>query len=332
MMYKNFHVFIFICFSIVDNHYTQVQTSLSPVPPFNFHSSSTNAISSTSHILGFNDHSGLSNGANLVSLKEVVLKKDSSSSIGISFVAGSIPGICKNGTNGSRQGKQTFSLPAIFVKSLTPGGPADLNGHIKPNDQILAVNGSTVTGLCCQDVIEQINKYNHSTPVQLLLLQRSHKTPNKQSVPPTSNKPNTKLLTSPSHRNCTLPTDQSCSRSANDFISRTLPTSRRHSPGSTLNYFNDHYIPEHHVSVPDMLDTLQETKATSTRFSTSILSGSLSSLQECKRQKIASTRGIHCNFIGKQTAIEPFSTTHFNRFSIPGEKNILTILFFHFFF
>lgn len=265
--------------------------------------------------MDFNDHSGLSNGANFVSLKEVVLKKDSSSSIGISFVAGSIPGIYKNGTNGSRQRKQTFSLPAIFVKSLTPGGPADLNGHIKPNDQILAVNGSTVTGLCCQDVIEQINKHNHSTPVQLLLLQRSHKTPNKQSVPPTSNKPNTKLPTSPSHKNCTLPTDQSWSRSANDFISRTLPTSRRHSPGSTLNYFNDHYIPEHHISVPDMLDTLQETKATSTRFSTSILSGSLSSLQECKRQKIVSTRGIHCNFMEKQTGIVPFH--NINRLSIP---------------
>ena len=308
-------------FSVVDNPHTRLRASLSPVSPLHLSrptvsdnsSSTTTTISSTSCILDFSSYNELNSGINFVSLKEVVLKKDNSCSIGISFVAGNIPG-----TEKIRQGKQTPSLPAIFVKSITPGGPADLNGHVNPNDQILAVNGSTVTGLTCQDIINQIKQSPWSTPIQLLLLQRSHQILNKQSVS-TSNEPHTRLQTRPYSTNSTLPTDQSLSSSANDFVTRTLSTSWRHSSGSTLAFFKDHYIPEHHVSVPNILDALQETKATSTRFYPTILSGSLSSLQECKRPKNVSTGRIGCNLMEKQTNLEHFDSL--NSVSIPG-KNI----------
>lgn len=303
-----------------DHPHAPLQISLSPVPPLNSanfindssnnHTISTTSttISSTSHVLDFSGYNGSSDGAKSVSVKEVVLKKDDTSSIGISFVAGTIPGTGKSGANGSgRHGKQPTPMPAIFVNCITPGGPADLSGHIQSNDQVLAVNGSTVTGLSCQDIMNRIEQSGHS--IQLLLLQRSQQqTANEQSVP-TSNEPHAKLQSSPPCITPPLPMDQSWSRSANDFVlrnSRTSP-SRRHSSGSTLDYFyRDPYIPEHRASVPSILEAVQDINTSSTTFFPKILPSSISSLQESTKPKSLSTMEIPLNSVKRQTNIGDF--------------------------
>lgn len=63
---------------------------------------------------------------------EVVLEKEPQFGIGITIVGGENPGNIDLG---------------IFVKTVTPGGPADQDGRIKPGDRLIAINDQTVHGM-----------------------------------------------------------------------------------------------------------------------------------------------------------------------------------------
>ena len=57
----------------------------------------------------------------------------------------------------------------IFVKSITPGGPADLSGNIQAGDRIIAINGHSLEGMPHHKAVELIR--DSSDIVQLLISQ-----------------------------------------------------------------------------------------------------------------------------------------------------------------
>ncbi|XP_076073752.1 tyrosine-protein phosphatase non-receptor type 13-like isoform X3 [Mytilus galloprovincialis] len=63
---------------------------------------------------------------------EVVLEKEPQYGIGITIVGGENPNKTDLG---------------IFVKTVTPGGPADKDGRIHPGDRLLAINDQTIEGM-----------------------------------------------------------------------------------------------------------------------------------------------------------------------------------------
>ncbi|XP_074647744.1 tyrosine-protein phosphatase non-receptor type 13-like isoform X2 [Tubulanus polymorphus] len=73
-------------------------------------------------------------------------------------------------------GENTSRLDlGIFVKSVTPAGPADLDGRVHPGDRIIAINGQSLEGLPHYKAVELIR--DSPNPVQLLLSQPIHPDP-----------------------------------------------------------------------------------------------------------------------------------------------------------
>ncbi|XP_019644606.1 PREDICTED: tyrosine-protein phosphatase non-receptor type 13-like [Branchiostoma belcheri] len=71
----------------------------------------------------------------------VVLEKDPQYGIGITIVGG------------ETRGKLDLGL---FIKSVTPGGPAHRDGRLRPGDRIISVNGRSLEGVNHQGVVEII--------------------------------------------------------------------------------------------------------------------------------------------------------------------------------
>lgn len=57
----------------------------------------------------------------------------------------------------------------MFVKAVAPGGPAFRNGHIKPGDQLIAINGQNLEGVQHHEAVKMI-RYSGDT-VRLLVSQ-----------------------------------------------------------------------------------------------------------------------------------------------------------------
>ncbi len=56
-------------------------------------------------------------------------------------------------------GDNTSALDfGIFVKSITPGGPADRDGRIHIGDRIIAINGQSLEGLMHHEAVDMIRK------------------------------------------------------------------------------------------------------------------------------------------------------------------------------
>ena len=56
-------------------------------------------------------------------------------------------------------GENTSSLDlGIFVKSLTPDGPADRDGRIHPGDRVIAINGQSLEGMPHHVAVDLIRK------------------------------------------------------------------------------------------------------------------------------------------------------------------------------
>jgi len=56
----------------------------------------------------------------------------------------------------------------IFIKSVTPGGPAARDGRIHPGDRIIAINGQSLEGVPHHVAVDLIRRV--STPDVLLVL------------------------------------------------------------------------------------------------------------------------------------------------------------------
>ncbi|XP_049594937.1 tyrosine-protein phosphatase non-receptor type 13 isoform X5 [Syngnathus scovelli] len=72
-------------------------------------------------------------------ITSVSLKKDMKYGLGFQVVGGENSGRTEMGT---------------IISSVTPGGPADVNGHLKPGDRLMAVNDLYLEGLSHADTIE----------------------------------------------------------------------------------------------------------------------------------------------------------------------------------
>ena len=84
----------------------------------------------------------------------VELQKDTVEGVGITIVGGENTGKLDLG---------------IFVRSVTPGGPADQDGRVHPGDRIIAINGQSLEGIPHHKAVDMIRE---SPPlVQLLLSQ-----------------------------------------------------------------------------------------------------------------------------------------------------------------
>ena len=85
---------------------------------------------------------------------EIELEKDKSG-LGLT-VAGYI---CEKGANHLSEDKyfSTFlvseSLCGIFVKKVVEGSVADIQGRIRPNDQVIEVDGTPLSGYCNQVIL-----------------------------------------------------------------------------------------------------------------------------------------------------------------------------------
>ena len=56
-------------------------------------------------------------------------------------------------------GENTSSLDlGIFVKALTPDGPADRDGRIHPGDRVIAINGQSLEGMPHHVAVDLIRK------------------------------------------------------------------------------------------------------------------------------------------------------------------------------
>lgn len=85
---------------------------------------------------------------------EIVLKKEPGVGFGITIVGGE----CSN----------KLDL-GVFVKAVAPGGPAFRDGHIKPGDQLIAINGQNLEGVQHHEAVKMI-RYSGDT-VRLLVSQ-----------------------------------------------------------------------------------------------------------------------------------------------------------------
>ena len=69
-------------------------------------------------------------------------------------------------------GENTGKLDlGVFVRSVTPGGPADLDGRVRPGDRIIAVNGQSLEGMPHHVAVELIR--DSPSMVQLMLSQNT---------------------------------------------------------------------------------------------------------------------------------------------------------------
>ncbi|XP_071972670.1 tyrosine-protein phosphatase non-receptor type 13 isoform X3 [Engystomops pustulosus] len=90
----------------------------------------------------------------------VKLKKDPKYDLGFQIMGGEATGKLDLG---------------IFISSITPGGPADLDGRLKPGDRLISVNSVSLEGVSKQAALEIIQ--NSSEDVTLLVSQPKEKLP-----------------------------------------------------------------------------------------------------------------------------------------------------------
>ncbi|XP_062868061.1 tyrosine-protein phosphatase non-receptor type 13 [Trichomycterus rosablanca] len=74
-------------------------------------------------------------------IKTVSLKKDAKFGLGFQISGGESAGRTDLGT---------------IISSITPGGPADVDGHLKPGDRLLRVNNVSVEGLSHEETVETL--------------------------------------------------------------------------------------------------------------------------------------------------------------------------------
>ncbi|XP_056424718.1 tyrosine-protein phosphatase non-receptor type 13 isoform X2 [Hyla sarda] len=90
----------------------------------------------------------------------VKLKKDPKYDLGFQIMGGETTGKLDLG---------------IFISSITPGGPADLDGHLKPGDRLISVNSVSLEGVSKQAALEIL--HISSEDVTLLVSQPKEKLP-----------------------------------------------------------------------------------------------------------------------------------------------------------
>ncbi|XP_069599473.1 tyrosine-protein phosphatase non-receptor type 13 isoform X7 [Ranitomeya imitator] len=90
----------------------------------------------------------------------VKLKKDPKYDLGFQIMGGETTGKLDLG---------------IFISSITPGGPADLDGHLKPGDRLISVNSVSLEGVSKQAALDILQ--NSSEDVTLLVSQPKEKLP-----------------------------------------------------------------------------------------------------------------------------------------------------------
>ncbi len=72
------------------------------------------------------------------------LPKDNDGGVGLTIVGGDHTGSLDLG---------------IFVKSVTPDGPADRDGRIHPGDRVIAINGQSLEGMPHHVAVDLMRKY-----------------------------------------------------------------------------------------------------------------------------------------------------------------------------
>ncbi|XP_069834319.1 tyrosine-protein phosphatase non-receptor type 13 isoform X1 [Dendropsophus ebraccatus] len=90
----------------------------------------------------------------------VKLKKDPKYDLGFQIMGGETTGKLDLG---------------IFISSITPGGPADLDGRLKPGDRLISVNSVSLEGVSKQAALDIL--HNSSEDVTLLVSQPKEKLP-----------------------------------------------------------------------------------------------------------------------------------------------------------
>ncbi len=85
----------------------------------------------------------------------VELQKDTSCGIGLTIVGG------------ENMGKMDLG---IFIKSITPGGPAEQDGRVHPGDRIIAINGQSLEGIPHHVAVKIIRE---SPPVVQLVISQT---------------------------------------------------------------------------------------------------------------------------------------------------------------
>ncbi|XP_066430473.1 tyrosine-protein phosphatase non-receptor type 13 isoform X2 [Eleutherodactylus coqui] len=93
----------------------------------------------------------------------VKLKKDPKYDLGFQIMGGETTGKLDLG---------------IFISSITPGGPADLDGRLKPGDRLISVNSVSLEGVSKQTALDILQ--NSSEDVTLLVSQPKEKLPREQ--------------------------------------------------------------------------------------------------------------------------------------------------------
>ncbi|XP_032095585.1 tyrosine-protein phosphatase non-receptor type 13 isoform X6 [Sapajus apella] len=96
----------------------------------------------------------------------VNLKKDAKCGLGFQIIGG------------EKMGRLDLG---IFISSVTPGGPADLDGCLKPGDRLISVNSVSLEGVSHHAAIEILQ--NAPEDVTLVISQPKEKTPKVPSTP-----------------------------------------------------------------------------------------------------------------------------------------------------
>ncbi|XP_010333076.2 tyrosine-protein phosphatase non-receptor type 13 isoform X7 [Saimiri boliviensis] len=96
----------------------------------------------------------------------VNLKKDAKYGLGFQIIGG------------EKMGRLDLG---IFISSITPGGPADLDGCLKPGDRLISVNSVSLEGVSHHAAIEILQ--NAPEDVTLVISQPKEKTPKVPSTP-----------------------------------------------------------------------------------------------------------------------------------------------------
>ena len=65
-----------------------------------------------------------------------------------------------------------YVILGIFVQSITPDSPADIDGRIQPGDRIIAINGQSLEGMPHHVAVDLMRK-SHKV-VQLMISQGSY--------------------------------------------------------------------------------------------------------------------------------------------------------------
>eukprot|EP00062_Callorhinchus_milii_P012013 gi/632958600/ref/XP_007895134.1/ PREDICTED: tyrosine-protein phosphatase non-receptor type 13 isoform X3 [Callorhinchus milii] len=113
-------------------------------------------------------------------LRFVKLKKDMTHGLGFQIVGGEKPG--------------KVDCMGFNVNSITPGGPAELEGHMKPGDRLISVNGVNLEGLTHDAAVEILQNAPEDVTLMISQAKLSRASPPNRKGGPRS------LSRSPGHR------------------------------------------------------------------------------------------------------------------------------------